>query len=447
MAPEKKRKRADHGGQRPAKKMAVAPTTQGTVGVELLEDRGALGPVLASTPGLNLPPHISFAPFHRTAILPTGVESEIILQTSQHPRLDYLAREEKDGSSESLLKDYVGVFDPATNKLQLVEVKRVTVRSTLRSEAEDLQDERDKDGARKNTMSAKRHALAAEFGSKKSRKAIEDITLNAISRGKAGDPPTVKDEAIATNVLQNMTEATQSMPTKKDLAAAVDNSKPRPPANLDAEYAADVYTAENVVGRELLSLIPVKDWVDASKQGQPVNVNSRFVAKRILKIVKSNEIQKLKVLRFIQLCINFSLALRTKGMSGAKQIPPRDKLLPLMGDDVPGPVVDAIRRKFASENNDIPRWYNDNLMTHIAAAALIVDDLEVDVNDLRNDLKTQNKEIRQYFGELGCKVTPPTVPEREKLNITKAEAVNHNIAKLKLPLVFPKTKGLPNKKR
>lgn len=42
--------------------------------------------------------------------------------------------------------------------------------------------------------------------------------------------------------------------------------------------------------------------------------------------------------------------------------------------------------------NDMPRWNTDNLMTHVAAAALIVDDFEVDVNDLREDLKIENKE-------------------------------------------------------
>jgi len=40
----------------------------------------------------------------------------------------------------------------------------------------------------------------------------------------------------------------------------------------------------------------------------------------------------------------------------------------------------------------MPRWNVDNLMTHIAAAALIVDDHAVDVNDLREDLKLENKE-------------------------------------------------------
>jgi hypothetical protein len=52
------------------------------------------------------------------------------------------------------------------------------------------------------------------------------------------------------------------------------------------------------------------------------------------------------------------------------------------------------RTEFAnsSRNNDMPRWNIDNLMTHVAAAALVVDDFEVDVNDLREDLKIENKE-------------------------------------------------------
>ena len=43
-------------------------------------------------------------------------------------------------------------------------------------------------------------------------------------------------------------------------------------------------------------------------------------------------------------------------------------------------------------SSEMPRWNIDNLMTHVAAAALIVDDYEVDVNDLREDLRLENKE-------------------------------------------------------
>jgi DNA-directed RNA polymerase I subunit RPA49 len=44
-------------------------------------------------------------------------------------------------------------------------------------------------------------------------------------------------------------------------------------------------------------------------------------------------------------------------------------------------------------------------------------------------------------------VVVPTEGDRAKMKISKAEAVNHNIAKLKLPLNFPKVKMAMNKKR
>lgn len=110
--------------------------------------------------------------------------------------MDYTAQEEQDGSSESQLRDYVGVFDPATNKLQIVPVKRVVLRSTLRSEAEEMRQEQAQLEARQSTVMAKRHALATEFGSKKSRKAIDDMTLNAITSGKTDDPRNDADHRV-----------------------------------------------------------------------------------------------------------------------------------------------------------------------------------------------------------------------------------------------------------
>jgi DNA-directed RNA polymerase I subunit RPA49 len=267
----------------------------------------------------------------------------VLLQSSEHPRLDFLAREEKDGSSESQLRDFVGVYDPRTSKLQLMPVRRLTVRSTLRIETEELHNQQAKIDAAKGSMTARRHALAAEFGSKKSRKAIDDMTNNAIR-----DPNTTNTSSVAQNVVQDMSNATASMPTKEDLAAQVDSSKPRPIANLAAEYPDDVYPIDMIVGKELMGIIPVKDWIDASEAGAGVNVPSRFVAKRITKLAKNKSIQKLKVLRFVLLCIKFNESLTAKG-KGPKRVPFKDKLQTLMGDDVNEAVVNAIRRKFTSE--------------------------------------------------------------------------------------------------
>ena len=48
--------------------------------------------------------------------------------------------------------------------------------------------------------------------------------------------------------------------------------------------------------------------------------------------------------------------------------------------------------------------------------------------------------------ELGCKVGAPTETERAKMKISKAETTNHFIAKLRLPLNFPKIKTGPARK-
>jgi DNA-directed RNA polymerase I subunit RPA49 len=361
---EKKRKRHDENGERPKKKAAIAP--QANVRVELVENKELLGPILgqyasnidrrnssnmhaAATPGLAVPPRIAFKPYKRTKTSSQGENTELLFQSSDHQRLDYQAQEEHDGSAESQLKDYVGVYDPATSKLQIVPVKRVVVRSTLRSETEEMREERARIEAQQNTVTARRAALASEFGSKKSRKALEDRTLNAIRSGNPDDPSASRSEAVAENVLRNMANSSVAMPTKEDLAAAVDNSKPRPTPNLAAEYPGDVYPIDTVVGSELMTMLEVKDWVEAAEAGQGVSVSSKYVAKRINKLARNKQYQKLKVLRFILLCVNFNAALGGPGGSRPKRIPQKGKLEALMGDDTPAACVMAIRRKFAPE--------------------------------------------------------------------------------------------------
>ncbi|KAF2715213.1 hypothetical protein K504DRAFT_421776 [Pleomassaria siparia CBS 279.74] len=440
---EKKRKRQEDGAGRPAKKASIGKPL-GTVRVQHIENKGTVGPVLAATPGVESSSKLLFKAYRsKPKSLNDGESAELLLQSSEHPRLDYLAREEKDGSSNSLLKDYIGVFDPSTSKLQLMEVKKVTMRSSLRSEADELRDE----AAQKLTMMAKRNALATEFGSRRSKKALLEMTQNAISRGLADNPDAVKDELVSNAVLQGMESKTSAMPTKQQLEVAVDSAKPRPKANLNAEYPSDVYSIDAVVGKELMSMIPVKDWADASEKGEGVNVSSKFVAKRVVKLCKSKDYQKVKVLKFIALCVNFNSALLSKGR-GPKKVPFKDALQTAMGEDVPAGVISAIRRTFTSENNDLPRWNIDKLMTHIVAAALIVDNFEVDMNDLREDLKLELKEIKQYFLELGCRVHVPRETERTKMKLSKAEATSHLIGRLKIPLQFPKVKsGITNAKK
>lgn len=52
-----------------------------------------------------------------------------------------------------------------------------------------------------------------------------------------------------------------------------------------------------------------------------------------------------------------------------------------------------------------------------------------------------------YFHEIGCKVAAPTETERAKWKIAASEKSAHRIAKLKLPLDFPKIRTPAAKKR
>jgi len=48
--------------------------------------------------------------------------------------------------------------------------------------------------------------------------------------------------------------------------------------------------------------------------------------------------------------------------------------------------------------------------------------------------------MTQYAHELGCKVLALTESERSKMGLNKTEAAAHRMAKLRLPLEFPKSR-------
>ena len=97
----------------------------------------------ASTPGISFPSNLPLEPYKKPRQNATPRSSnagrsvlsasEVLLHTSAHPKLDYEGREEDAGEAEPLLKHYVGVYDPVSGELQLVQARKLVVRSTLRS--------------------------------------------------------------------------------------------------------------------------------------------------------------------------------------------------------------------------------------------------------------------------------------------------------------------------
>lgn len=359
--------------------------------------------------------------------------------------MDYTAREDRTGdSSDPYLKHYIGIFDPKTAKVEIVEARKTVLRGTVRSQKavdEAMEEKNQKQvgtealargidpGLRltgQQQMMAMRNELGEAFGTKKAKKAIRDVTENAITSQRVGQSELVMMDTIKT--------ATRNMSTKEDLQAAVDNARPVPRGNFEAKEIADVYVPAQIIGSEVLNAIPVMDWQESVKNLEDIQVPSRFVAKRVSNVASSDDaVHRLRVLRYLLFVIIFWNATTQGRERGTRSIGKRDKLRELMAP-APEIVIENIRRKF-SDNGVMRKTHVDLLMTHCCVFAQIIDGFKVNTIDLREDLKLEQKQINQYFIEIGARV------KQQKIN-DKME----NFALLQLPLQFPKIR-LPARKR
>ena len=279
--------------------------------------------------------------------------------------------------------------------------------------------------------------LGQTFGTKKARKVINERVLNAISpQKKPGDKPTEIDSA-GRAVLDSVGKLTTDMATREQLQAVVDEAKPVPVANLDADEIQDVYAPDAIIGSDILNLVPIREWQEKVRHKEGVQTPSRFVASRVNALAANDSATlRLRVLRYLSFVLIFYLVSKPGRTKGTRRIPPREKLKELLSP-APEAVIENIRRKF-SEAGEMRKFHIDLLMTHCCVFASIVDNFTVDTQDLRDDLKTDQKTINQYFYEIGGRVKPVS---------NKAEGRTTQVARLALPLDFPKQRHIAPKRK
>ena len=146
-----------------------------------------------------------------------------------------------------------------------------------------------------------------------------------------------------------MSQVTSSMPTREELQAAVDDAKPRPKANLDATTAADVYKIEDLIGTETLKALIVRQWQDDVKADKAIETHSRFVSHRVIRLVQSGDVKRLKALRYVLLMLDWFECLKP-GQKGTKRLPPREDIRKAVGEDVTDFLIDGMRKKFAPDS-------------------------------------------------------------------------------------------------
>jgi DNA-directed RNA polymerase I subunit RPA49 len=87
------------------------------------------------------------------------------------------------------------------------------------------------------------------------------------------------------------------------------------------------------------------------------------------------------------------------------------------------------------------KWHVDKLIMYICALALHIDNFELSMNDLQDDLRLNPNEMQRYFSELGCKISALTAAQKDALRIGTKEAGSYKMARLQLPLEFPKQRS------
>ena len=228
------------------------------------------------------------------------------------------------------------------------------------------------------------------------------------------------------------------MRTREEMQIEIDGGKPCPKPNLQASTPAEVYPLEQLMGGpNTLPAMGVKEWVDKVRSGTDVQLKSRCVARKLATTVQSGDVKKLKIMRYLLLLIEWFIGLKP-GPNSSKKVPRKEDMGPLVAA-YGSEVVSGVAQRFAA-GFQLNRWHIDNVITHILAITITLDNFTTDTHDIREDLKLESKDISKYYAELGCVTALPTDTERSMLGISKAEGQSHRIARLKLPLAFPKVR-------
>ncbi|KAF8430351.1 RNA polymerase I associated factor, A49-like protein [Tirmania nivea] len=445
-SPERKRKRDSHA---PVNGLAE-------VTVKIVENTDFI-PIVATTPGVQIPANTQLTAYSRPRAAKKNKTSstvEYIVHGSTE-RIDYEGREVEEDVEE---KYYIGIYDPKTGEMQMHPAPRVHIRREIKSLRE-----KDAELAKRNTLgdgySSARALLGAEFGTKKSRKAIERRKINQVNVNDM-------DAMVTTSIVSQIGENTESMPTKEDLVKAAEERRLLPPHKIEGITSpSEVYNLDDVVSKEELDYVWVQDWYKEAKAGKAIYVpNNSHVTQRINKLglaktPNATNTKKLKLLKYISILRNLYMFFTSRDSRNlllfGKEIEMRHKLnisgdlltilLKRYTETVGGPSAPGV----SEDKGDLrPRRRASpvqlaKLLNYMAILCLFVEEnWQVDVFYLKDDLGLQTRAVLQIFQNVGCKKREVSPIQAEALGIPKSEIKMHKIATLTAKPEFPKPRTM-----
>lgn len=140
-----------------------------------------------------------------------------------------------------------------------------------------------------------------------------------------GSPHITRLDPAASLILETMGASATSILTREDMQNEVDQAKPIPKPNLNAETPADVYPIEQLVGLLALGKLRVQDWIDKVGAGEMITTKSRFVTRRVDQVVNKGNVQLLKALKYLLLLLEWYVCLKATHKGGMK-VPKKEEV-------------------------------------------------------------------------------------------------------------------------
>jgi len=240
-------------------------------------------------------------------------------------------------------------------------------------------------------------------------------------------------------------EGTENLPTQEKLEDSTNAARLIPAFNADAKSPEEIYPLHNIIPElewaAMNSLLPkLKNASDDRARERALPHARSDWLRHHLMLAYSSPKPKSKIAKML---IYASVMFTFLGIV-KRAVPDRTALLERLAP-APEVVVDGLLARFTEtpRGSTTARMTSDNetnLLTHLFALCLRVDEYATDAKLIATDLKMSSTKVNTLFRSLGCTIGKLSSQDLKRLGLPDS-AGGEKRAILKVPLTFPKPRS------
>ncbi|KAF5326627.1 hypothetical protein D9611_000864 [Ephemerocybe angulata] len=421
------------------RKRDESPTREVTIGVSDAKP-GKGGPYLVSYPAVTAPADTAFNRYAKkksksaTQNRPSSEVDDGILLAGETETVEFMTNEEETGrASEGGCQYLVALHNRRTGELSILpDLKNPHL---LTHTVKALKSIQPVAAPSKTQFREAKTALGETFGTKKAKAAIRAAERNHVDIGAM--------TGVMDYVMESIQKGAEGLMTADEAKTFADENRLIPPFDASATEPDDVYPLHGIIPEAEWKALSVSAFDAASNEKERLALlphrYSEYIKQELTRITSGGMSPKqkrknLKLLQYISGMLAFRQVANKKDVDKERVY---EKLQPL-----PTIIADSLLARFT----EVPRGSTShtstsstktNLLAHIFALCLKLDQFATDTEVLAKDLSMKTTDVNQLFKSLGCKVVKLGDRERVKLGLPDSTAETKR-AILTAPVEFPK---------